>query len=168
MNVPTVSVFTPTPISSFNAESIASGIEKRLALLTSLFCPEEELPPELVLEQLRIEETNPLELKVRWKPRMRYPVRAYKFGDELAEQKQTAAFGLSWYAAAEVVEPQRIIDSAVDGVGFFHGYDRDDMGWPVVIAAAASLVDEAGGAIVTNGYGWFVPTDNEVKWILEP
>jgi hypothetical protein len=46
--------------------------------------------------------------------------------------------------------------------------ERDGMGWPVVIAAAAKLVDQAGGAIVTSQFGWFVPNGNEVRCVLVP
>lgn len=167
MNIPLVRVFTANAITSLTAEFLYSGIEKRLALMTFLFCPKEELPPEQVLEQLRIETTASGELKLRWKPGMQFPPRAYRFRTELAEQKQMAEFALDSYPAEAVVEFRQVIDSAADGAGFFQGYDRDDMGWPVVMSVAATLVEQAGGLIVTNGYGWFVPTGNEVKCVLE-
>ena len=92
----------------------------------------------------------------------------YKFGEELAEQKQLATFAVRSYPVVVAVRHQGVIDSAVDGVGFFRGYDRDDKGWPLVMAAACAVVDQAGGMIVTNGYGWFCPLGNEVKCVLEP
>jgi hypothetical protein len=168
MYIPTVRVFTIAPITALTVEAMRVGIEHRIALLTYLFCPEDEQPPESVLEQLRIESISDDELKLRWKPRMRYPPRAYRFGDELTDQKQMAKFGLRSYTEQIVAEHHKMIDSAVDGAGFFQGYDRDDMGWPVVMAGASALVDQAGGVIVTNGYGWFVPSGNEVRCILEP
>lgn len=167
MVIPTICVFSPRLITSLTEPLLHAGIEQRLPLLTYLFCPEDELPPESVLAQLRIETNAADELKLRWKPRMRYPVRAYKFGEELAQQKQMATFALRSYPEDVAARHRAVIDSADDGVGFFQGYDRDDMGWPLVIAAACALVDQAGGVIVTNGYGWFVPSGNEVKCVLE-
>lgn len=168
MNIPEISVFTTAPIELLTVDSLRAGIERRLELLTYLFCPDDEIEPAVLLKQLRIEETSDGTLIIRWRPRMRYPIRVYRFGEELEEQLEMASFVLDSYPAKSIKTPLRIIESAVDGVGFWQGYDRDDMGWPVVIAAASTLVDQAGGAIVSGEYGWLVPHGNEVRWILDP
>src|SRR5262249_39937720 len=83
MWIPQVSMFAPTFIEGLRPETIQAGIHKRLALLTALFCPDEEEDPDLVLRRLRVEAVSQNELKIRWRERMRYPTRLYKFGAEL-------------------------------------------------------------------------------------
>lgn len=168
MYIPQISIFSPAPIETLTAARLRTGIEQRLPLLTYLFCPEDELEPEAVLKQLRIEETENGELKLRWRPRMRFPPRAYRFADELQAQLESARFSLRFYPADITGKARDFLSAAVDGVGFHQGYTRNDMGWPVVMAAAATLVDQAGGVIVTNGHGWFVPSGNEVQWLFDP
>jgi hypothetical protein len=168
MWIPKVSVFTPKLIEGLRPEMIHAGIKKRLALLTYLFCPDEEEEPELVLRRLRIEAVRENELKIRWRERMRYPTRLYRFGAELARQIAGVNFGLQSLSKSKRRRPEQILHSAIDGAGFLQSYDRGNMGWPVVIAAAAALVEQAGGVIVTNGSGWFIPSGNEVKRILDP
>lgn len=168
MWIPDVRVFSPKRISALTVDILQAGIERRLAILTYLFCPEEEIEPTIILNQLRIENAQDGQLQIRWRPRMRYPPRGYRFGEELKDQLQMASYGLRSYPAETVAEARRIIDAAVDGVGFIQGYTRDNMGWPVVMAAAATIVEQAGGAIVTNGYGWFVPAGNEVQLFFDP
>jgi hypothetical protein len=169
MNIPLVKVFTPTPIGMLSAGELVIGIEKRLKRLTYLFCPEKELPPDSVLETLKVESNSNGDLLIRWRPRMKYPPRVYEFGPELESQLATTRCGIKHLCQNEPhQEAIRILDECTDGAGFFQGYARDDMGWPVVMAAAATIVERAGGAIVTNGLGWYVPDDNDLTCIFRP
>jgi hypothetical protein len=166
--IPDVLVFSPKKIERLNPAVIRTGIEQRLSLLTYLFCPDDEEEPNVVLQRLRIEVVSENELKIRWRPRMRYPTRMFRFGDELHDQIETKASGINSYSKLQKRRAQQILGSTVDGVGFLQAYDRGNMGWPVVIAAAAALVEQVGGVIVTNGFGWFLPYGNEVRVLLEP
>ncbi len=167
MYIPPVSVFAPSTI-ELDADAVQAGIEQRLSLLTYLFCPEQEKEPNAVLERLRIETSDDGELVFRWRPRMRYPIRAYHFGKELPDQIRIR----QEYSGNRPPKQQQLeaelFAAAADGVGFLYGYERDNMGWPLVIAAAAKLAEQSNGAIATTGHGWFVPDGNEVRKILEP
>src|SRR5437868_9191899 len=97
MNIPDVSVFAPIPITTLTIDAMREGIERRLTVLTCLFCPQFEVEPETILKSLKIEGGATDEVVVRWRPRMRYPTRAYRFASELREQLEMARFGLNWY-----------------------------------------------------------------------
>lgn len=75
MLVPTIVVFVHAPLGAFDPALVAKGIHQRLPLLTSLFCPEQEEPPDEVLERMRIESSGE-SLTIRWRPpRSRFPLR---------------------------------------------------------------------------------------------
>lgn len=168
MYYPNVSVFAPIEIKSLSADVILSGLAQRLELLTYLFCPDEETDPKEILDNIQIETTDAQELKLRWRPRMRYPTRVYKFENELSEQIKMRKFGLESYTSNAAAKAKPMLESWVDGVGFTQSFTRDDMGWPVVMAAASAIAEKFEGVIVTNGYGWFVPSSNEVQLIIDP
>ena len=168
MYFPEISVFAPREIQSLTADLIRAGIEQRLELLTYLFCPEQESEPEEILNSLCVETTESQELKIRWRPRMRYPTRAYKFGDQLIEQIKMNKFAMQSYSNNDVAIAAPLLDSWEDGVGFCQGYTRDDMGWPVAFAAATAIAEKSGGVIVTSSYGWYLPSGNEVRLLFNP
>ena len=60
-------MFAPKLIEGLRPETIQAGIHKRLALLTSLFCPDEEEEPDLLLRRLRVEAVSETELKISWR-----------------------------------------------------------------------------------------------------
>lgn len=167
MYIPPVKVFSPIPIEGLVPREIADGVRKRLKTLTWLFCPENELPPDSVSKQLKVESTNDGDLLLRWRPRMRYPPRMYNLRNELDEQISVTRVGLKYMSdqSESTQMALNVLDECVDGVGFIRGFERDNMGFPVVMAAASTIAEMTGGAIATNGFGWFVPDETDLKCI---
>ena len=144
MNVPEIRVFAPDPLPPLTPDWLRAGIEDRLALLTYLFCPEQEEPPEAVLARLRVEKGAAGTLRVRWRPRMRYPIQVYRFGAEFADQRGMVL------SEGDGDERRWRLAEAVDGVGVFQGYERDSMGWPTAMAVAATVAASSRGFVVTT------------------
>ena len=170
MLVPTIVVFVRTPLGALDPALVARGIHERLPLLTALFCPEHEEPPDEVLERMRIESSGKAALTIRWRPpRSRFPLRVdlvkgpksrRRIADKLAVLQRE-------YSAAQTAPVRKALARAIECVGFFLSpIDRRGMGWPVALAAAAKLADVGNGIIGTSDQGWMVPDGNEVSWIL--
>ncbi len=157
MNIPAIRVFAPVPLPPITPGSIHAGIVERLPLLTALFCPTREEPAEVVLARLRVVAGDAGTVCVRWRPRMRYPIRVYRFGDEFDEQREMVL------SAGDGGERVRRLADAIDGVGVFHGYDRDDMGWPTAMAVAATLAAVGGGFVLTSTGQWYTPNGLDLR-----
>ena len=147
MDIPTIRVFTAERMPLLSPDRIRAGIEDRLALLTYLFCPDKEENPVAVIARLRVEAGPGNEVRIRWRPRMRFPIRVYRFGPELPDQLASVA--------ADYDEQRQYLAAATDGAGLFQGYERNDMGWPTALAVAAVLAEARGGIIATSTSGWF-------------
>jgi hypothetical protein len=170
MEIPLVRVFCRTAVGPLDATTVRTAIEERLAILTYLLCPEHEEEPDDVLARMRIESTDDNLLRIHYRPRSRHPIRVIRYTNEShKEQADMARFGLSWDAHDKTVLAREILNASVESVGFaLAPVDRDGMGWPLTMSAAARIAELGDGAIDTNDFGWFMPDGKEVRWIVEP
>jgi hypothetical protein len=177
VRIPNIVVFVRTPLGELDPALVAKGLHERLTLLTYLFCPEHEEPPNDVLKRTRIESLGDDSLTIRWRPaRSRFPLRVdlvkgrrlrSRTIDRLAALQRGVDSGD--YSDAQTRRVRNALAQAAECVGFFLSpVDRRGMGWPVAIAAAAKLAYVGDGVIGTNDSGWMVPDGNEVSWILQP
>ena len=157
-------------VASVTPKELADGIAERLKLLTYLFCPAEEEEPSDVLARLRIEDksTDGTFRVFLMHYRADSPVfiridRTDRGGiDEL--DQEVLALGTE-PALAKV---RQMLANATEDVSFcLKAHDVEAMGFPLSIAAAAYLVQKAGGLIQSGSYSWMVPSGREVQIVAE-
>jgi hypothetical protein len=157
-------------VASVTPKELADGIAERLKLLTYLFCPAEEEEPSDVLARLRIEDksTDGTFRVFLMHYRADSPVfiridRTDRGGiDEL--DQEVLALGTE-PALAKV---RQMLANATEDVSFcLKAHDVEAMGFPSSIAAAAYLVQKAGGLIQSGSYSWMVPSGREVQIVAE-
>lgn len=170
MEIPLVRVFCRTTIGPLDATVVRAAIEERLAILTYLLCPDHEEEPDDILARMRVESADDNLLQIRYRPRSRYPLRVIRYtGESHNEQSDMARLGLSSYPEDKTILAREILHASIESIGFaLAPVDRDGMGWPLAISAAAKMAELGDGAIDTNDFGWFVPDGKEVRWIVEP
>ena len=164
-----VRTFLPKPLGPLDPNVCRSGITQRLALLTYLFCPDEEEEPEDVLDRLRIEAENSDNLRIYFRAEAdRFvPVKRYS-GDSADEEVKEALEDIARYPDAGADRVREVLSRTVETVGFELKYsDVEGMGVPVTVAAAAKLAELVGGVISADDYGWMVPSGNEVEILVE-
>ena len=72
------------------------------------------------------------------------------------------------YSHLETEPVREFLAGVVETIGFeLKLSDAEGMGTPVAIAAAAKLVETFGGIVSADGYGWMLPSGNEVDVIME-
>lgn len=158
------SVATVTP------KELAGGIAERLALLTYLFCPAEEEEPGEVLARLKIEDksTDGTFREFLMHYRANSPVfiridRSDRGGIEELDQEI-----LLQRKEPAVAHVRKMLSNAKEDVSFcLKAHDVEAMGFPLSIAAAAYLVQKAGGLIQSGSYSWMIPKGREVEIIAE-
>jgi hypothetical protein len=157
-------------VASVTPKELADGIAERLKLLTYLLCPAEEEEPSDVLARLRIEDksTDGTFRVFLMHYRADSPVfiridRTDRGGiDEL--DQEVLALGTE-PALAKV---RQMLANATEDVSFcLKAHDVEAMGFPLSIAAAAYLVQKAGGLIQSGSYSWMVPSGREVQIVAE-
>jgi hypothetical protein len=157
-------------VASVTPKELADGIAERLKLLTYLFCPAEEEEPSDVLARLRIEDksTDGTFRVFLMHYRADSPVfiridRTDRGGiDEL--DQEVLALGTE-PALAKV---RQMLANATEDVSFcLKAHDVEAMGFPLWIAAAAYLVQKAGGLIQSGSCSWMVPSGREVQIVAE-
>jgi hypothetical protein len=63
---------------------------------------------------------------------------------------------------------RQMLANATEDVSFcLKAHDVEAMGFPLSIAAAAYLVQKAGGLIQSGSYSWMVPSGREVQIVAE-
>lgn len=165
-----VHAFCNESVASVTPKELADGIAERLTLLTYLFCPAEEEEPSDVLARLRIEDksTNGTFRVFLMHYREGSPVfiridRTDRGGIDELEQEV-----LSERTEPAVAEVRKMLAKATEDVSFcLKAHDVEAMGFPLSIAAAAYLVQKAGGLIQSGSYSWMVPKGREVEVIGE-
>jgi hypothetical protein len=159
------SVATVTP------KELAGGIAERLTLLTYLFCPAEEEEPRDVLARLRIEDKSTdgtfqvflMHYRQDAPVFIRIDRSADRGGIEELDQEV-----LSHRTEPEVARVRGMLAKVKEDVSFcLKAHDVEAMGFPLSIAAAAYLVQKAGGLIQSGSYSWMVPSGREVQTIAE-
>jgi len=169
--LPEGKTFCEQSTASLTADELQTGISKRLELLTSLFCPEDEEDPDRVLGRLRIESGSVGEgfeeflLYYRADEQSFIPMVRYDRGGvlELLEELSPASQGDR--RLSSIIER---LSRVTEDVSFcLKDYDVQGMGFPLSIAAAAYLVERAGGLIQSGTYSWMIPKGNQVDILLE-
>jgi hypothetical protein len=165
-----IHAFCNESVASVTPRELAEGIAKRLKLLTYLFCPEEEEEPDEVFARLKIEDLSAdgTFRTFAMHYRANSPVfitinRSDRGGiDELLED-----------ILADRTEPELdiirpMLATPTEDVSFcLKAHDVEAMGFPLSIAAAAYLVEKAGGIIQSGDYSWMVPRGREVEIIAQ-
>ncbi len=60
------------------------------------------------------------------------------------------------------------LENVVESVGFeLKPGDMQGVSWPIIIAAAAFLAKQGDGVIYADDEGWMIPTEVEVRYLLE-
>jgi hypothetical protein len=152
-------------------KELASGIAERLSLLTYLFCPAEEEEPSDVLARLKIEDKStdgtfqvflmhyrrdsPVFIRIDRTP--------HRGGIEELDQEV-----LAHRRGPSIERVRGMLAKVKEDVSFcLKAHDVEAMGFPLSIAAAAYLVQKAGGLIQSGTYSWMVPSGREVEIIEE-
>jgi hypothetical protein len=150
------------------------GIAARLPELTVLFDPDEQEDPDQVLGRLRIAPFAPEDPASLWHIRYRDNlapiVLSRTAGDECAgrvrEELTETALGRNRNRQAKRI--REILGRVTEEASFcLKASALESMGFPVAIAAAAFLVEQAGGVIKSCNASWMVPTKEGVEIILE-
>jgi len=161
--------FLASPLGPLDPAVFQAGIEERLGLLTYLFCPEDEEEPEVVIDRLRVEAVDQDNVRIfyRSEPERFLPVERWS-GDRAAEEVQEELERLSDYPSADADKVRELVRNAVETVAFeLKLSDAQGMGWPTAIAAAAKIVEIAGGVVSADDSGWMVPAGKEVSFLLD-
>jgi hypothetical protein len=164
-----IRTYSPRPLGPLDPTAFEAGIRQRLRLLTSLFCPDDEEDPDVVLSRLRISSRSPdlLEIYYRAEPERFIRVERWS-GDAAAEEVGEALEDLEDETAAGAEKVRALLGQTVETVAFeLKLSDAQGMGWPLAIAAAAKLAEQRGGVIYADDSGWMVPSGNEVDWLVQ-
>jgi hypothetical protein len=167
-----VRVFCRNSVAQTRPEDLTAGIGQRLRLLTFLYCPDKEEPPEAVLSRLTVTTlSTDSDFRVwalRWRPEPNPFIRVERWTGERAESEiGECRARLAGHPGADVAAVRAALDATVETVGFeLKQSDLNTMGRPVAVAAAAWLAERADGLIHAESEGWLKPTPREVKRIL--
>jgi hypothetical protein len=162
-------------VASVTPDELHAGIAERLKLLTYLFCPEDEEEPDEVMARLQIEDISQgSEFRVflmNYRGSGQAPIRIDRDDDPKLVQGEIQEIIEEFFPAVDSPPKQRVIDllaNARESIAFcLKAHDVEAMGFPLSIAAAAYLVQRAGGVIRSGSYSWMVPSGREVEIIWE-
>ncbi len=158
-------------VASVTTKELAAGIAGRLALLTYRFCPAEEEEPSDVIARLRIEDKSTDGTFRVFLMHYRQDSPVFIRIDRTEDRggiEELAREVLSRRAEPEVAEIRRMLAQAKENISFcLKAHDVEAMGFPLSIAAAAYLVQKAGGLIQSGTYSWMVPESKEVRIVAE-
>jgi hypothetical protein len=158
-------------VASVTSKELASGIAERLSLLTYLFCPAEEEEPSEVLARPKIEDKSTdgtfqvflMHYRQDSPGFIRIDRTADRGGIEELDQELLAHGG-----HPSMTRVRGMLAKVKEDVSFcLKAPDVEAMGFPLSIAAAAYLVQKAGGLIQSGTYSWMVPSGREVEIIAE-
>jgi hypothetical protein len=140
-----------------------------LALLTALFCPDEEEDPDVVLSRVRIVSPSADLLEIYYRADRDRFIHVERWsGDAAAEEVGEALGALENEAGPGAERVREVLGRTVETVAFeLKLSDAQGMGWPLAIAAAAKLAEECGGVIFADDSGWMVPHGNEVDFLVQ-
>jgi hypothetical protein len=159
-------------VASVTPRELADGIAERLSLLRSLFCPAKEEEPDEVLARLRIDDRSDdgtfQVFLMHYRKDSPHCIRINRSADHggIDELEQEV---LSTREEPEVARVRVMLKDVRENVSFcLKADDVEAMGFPLAIAAAAYLVNRAGGGVIQSGwYSWMVPRGREVEIIAE-
>jgi hypothetical protein len=158
-------------VASVTPKELASGIAERLSSLTYLFCPTEEEEPGDVLARLRIEDKSTdgtfQVFLMQYREDSPVFIRIDRTAD-LGGIEELDQEILAHRAEPSVARIRGMLGKVKEDVSFcLKAHDVESMGFPLSIAAAAYLVQKAGGLIQSGSYSWMVPSGREVDIIAE-
>lgn len=158
-------------VASVTPKELAGGIAERLPLLTSLFCPAEEENPSEVLARLRIEDKSRdgtfRVFLMHYRKDSPVFIRIDR-ADDRGSIEELAQEVLAHRLEPDVAKVRQMLAKAKEDVSFcLKAHDVEAMGFPLSIAAAAYLVQKAGGLIQSGSYSWMVPYGREVQVVAE-
>jgi hypothetical protein len=158
-------------VASVTPKELASGIAARLSLLTYLFCPTEEEEPSEILARLKIEDKSTdgsfQVFLMHYRQDSPVFIRIDRTPDRggIEELDQEVLANRDGPSIARV---RGMLAKVKEDVSFcLKAHDVEAMGFPLSIAAAAYLVQKAGGLIQSGTYSWMVPRGREVEIIAE-
>ena len=167
-----VRVFCRKKVSSIKPEELLEGIAKRFRLLTLLFGEDDEESEALVL-QLRLEDHSQDQRVLLLFGHRRQLDRFVRIEFWSNPGMVQAELGELREALDERKEPEAAsirerLEDVVESVGFeLKPGDIQGVSWPIIIAAAAYLAEQGDGVIYADDEGWMIPTDVEVRYLLE-
>jgi hypothetical protein len=151
-------------------QDLRDAIAAQLRRFTSLLCPEREENPATVISRLRVEPldsaTTPGPIAIRYAARADSFIRVdfYDHGAAVEVIQEV----LPTLNDPSVPEIETHLSQAVEDVTFcLKANDVRGMGFPIVMAAAAHLVRQAGGIIQSGHYSWWLPEGKDVRLVLE-
>jgi hypothetical protein len=158
-------------VASVTPQELAEGIAKRLSLLTYLFCPKDEEEPDEVLARLRIESKSTdgtfRVFLMHYRKDSPVFIRIDRVDDPQGDIEEVQE-ALSERTEPEVAAISQMLGKAKELVSFcLKAHDMEAMGFPLSIAAAAYLVQKAGGLIQSGSYSFMVPTGRDVQFLAE-
>jgi hypothetical protein len=164
-----VRVFSPQPLGPLDPSALEAGIRQRLRLLTSLFCPDDEEDPDVVLSRLHIESQGADLLEVYYRADTDRFIHVERWsGDDAAEEVGEALEDLEDASGPGAAKVRDILHQTVETVALeLKLSDAQGMGWPLAIAAAAKIAEQCGGVISADDSSWMVPLGNEVDFLVQ-
>jgi len=169
-----VTAYCHRSVAAVTPAELRDGIAARLRSLTYLFCPEDEEDPDAVLARLRI--TAPVagdsfqRYELRYRPGPVGLVLAERYPDRGSADEVDADVLAPRAGAGETdVSPVRdLLADVTETVSMgLKAHDVRGMGFPLAVAAAATLVERAGGVIRSGSYSWMVPDGRDVRILAE-
>jgi hypothetical protein len=166
-----VHAYCNNSVASVTPKELAGGIAERLKLLTYLFCPAEEEDPDEVLARLRIDDASTdgsfQAFLMHYRTDTPVFIRIDRTADRGAAEELDQEV-LAHRTEPEVVQVRSMLRHVNEHVAFcLKAHDVEAMGFPLSIAAAAYLVQKAGGVIQSGSYSWMIPRGREVSIIAE-
>jgi hypothetical protein len=157
--------FCKESVADVTADELQRGITKRLRPLTYLFCPEDEEAPDVVLARFRIEQRSAGTWLLRHRNDDAF-INISFYGRDALDELETDI--LPRLKANGLDRVKALLAAATCDVSFaLTVSDVRGMGFPLAIAAAATLVARAGGVVQSGSYSWMIPEGNEVKILCE-
>jgi hypothetical protein len=155
-----VHAFCKKSIADVTADELREGIAERLELLTYLFCPDDEEPPKKVIARLRVERRSPKTFLIHLNKSGPF-INATRHGRDAIEEVEAI---LPRFGKLDgLPKVKKLLASATEDMSFdLKASHVRGMGFPVAIAAAATLVARADGVIQSGTYSWMVPSGREV------
>jgi hypothetical protein len=164
-----IRTFSPRPLGALDPAAIEVGIRKRFHALKALCCPDDAEDPDVVLSRLRITARSPDLLEVYYRVETDRFIRVERWsGDGVREEVGEAVEDLEDATGSGVAKVRAILDQTVETVAFeLKHTDAQGMGWPLTLAAAATVAEQCDGVISADDSGWMVPSGNKVKFLVQ-
>jgi hypothetical protein len=167
-------VFCQNHLDEISPEALSTGIAKRLATLTYLYCPDDEEEPDVVLKRLRIRTDPTLPdvffIHARWEPErfIRMDRCRASTAREDVKEKLERLNRLPNQEDPDLKRVLQFLNATKESVALELKYsDTQTMGWPVAVAAAAWIAEIGSGMIRSEDGEWMISTAHEIAYIFD-